>query len=112
MKTLNDTMELGMNDLEIISGGTVGEFEDLFEALSSKTSSNSGMAVLFGSHFPGANNGLAALVEECLDKMYGITADIDLGFCGTGIGSEPNKYTDKATGRSLTHKEVMERILG
>ena len=105
-------MELGMDKLETVSGGTVGEFEDLFEALSSRAVGTDGMAITIGSHCPGANYGLAALVEEYLDKVYGISADIDLGFCGTGIGSDPNKYIDKATGKSMTHSEVMNRICG
>ena len=29
---------------------------------------------------------------------------------GTGIGSDPNKYIEKSTGRRLSHSEVLKRI--
>lgn len=67
---------------------------------------------MFAAHFPGANYGTAELIEEVLDSALGIDADIDLGFLGTGINSKPNKYIDKATGKSLTHQEVLARIGG
>lgn len=53
---------------------------------------------------------IAALVEKCLDERIGIKADISLGFAGTGIGSDPNTYIEKATGRRLSHAEVLQRI--
>ena len=63
-----------------------------------------------GGHVPGTNCGIAALVEKCLDERLGIKAAISLGFVGTGIGSAPNTCIEKATGRRLSHAEVLQRI--
>ncbi len=65
---------------------------------------------MFFGHAPGANNGIATYVEWYLDYYYDIKADISLGFAGTGIGSDPNTYTDKRTGKPMTHDEVLSRI--
>ena len=43
----------------------------------------------------------------------GIEANIDVSFMGVfgfGIGEKHNTYKDKATGESLTHKQVLDRI--
>ncbi|MCR5384857.1 MAG: hypothetical protein K6E72_09515 [Saccharofermentans sp.] len=106
---INNTMELNLNELEIVTGGTVGELEDLVHAF---VCTGSDYGVLFAAHCPGANYGTAKIVEELLNSALGISADIDLGFCGTGINSKPNKYIDKATGKTLTHEEVIARIYG
>lgn len=106
---MNNTMELNLNELEIVTGGTVGELEDLVHAF---VCTGSDYGVLFAAHCPGANYGTAKIVEELLNSALGISADIDLGFCGTGINSKPNKYIDKATGKTLTHEEVIARIYG
>ena len=102
-------MELGMNDLEIVSGGTVREFDDLvYEFVQIPV-----LADLCGTavgHVPGANNVAAYAVELGLEEYLGIKADISLGFCGTGIGSDPNKYIEISTGKSLSHAEVIQRI--
>lgn len=102
-------MELNLNELEIVTGGTVGELEDLVHAF---VCTGSDYGVLFAAHCPGANYGTAKIVEELLNSALGISADINLGFCGTGINSKPNKYIDKATGKTLTHEEVIARIYG
>lgn len=106
---INNTMDLNLNELEIVTGGTVGELEDLVHAF---VCTGSDYGVLFAAHCPGANYGTAKIVEELLNSALGISADIDLGFCGTGINSKPNKYIDKATGKTLTHEEVIARIYG
>lgn len=106
---MNNTMELNLNELEIVTGGTVGELEDLVHAF---VCTGSDYGVLFAAHCPGANYGTAKIVEELLNSALGISADINLGFCGTGINSKPNKYIDKATGKTLTHEEVITRIYG
>ena len=54
---------------------------------------------------------MAAFVESILEDRLGIEADISLGFAGTGIGSDPNTYFDKATGQPLTHQQVLDRIM-
>ena len=110
MTTMNNFKTLEMEELEIVSGGTVTELDELIKAFmgNSYLGDLSGM---FGGHVPGANYGIAALVEECLENHLGIEADISLGFAGTGIGSDPNTYIEKSTGRRLSHGEVLQRII-
>ena len=106
---MNNTMELNFDELNIVTGGTVGELEDLINAF---VYSGSDIGVLVAAHCPGANYGTVEIIEKLLDSRLGISADIDIGLCGTGINSKPNKYIDKATGKSLTHEEVLARIYG
>ena len=102
--------EIELKDLETVSGGTVGEFEELIEAYTNNPYLGEAAGLICG-HIPGVNNGLAALVESSLGNKLGIKADISLGFAGTGIGSDPNTYFDKATGQPLTHQQVLDRIM-
>lgn len=60
-------------------------------------------------HVPGANLTTVDLVKSVLGEMQ-ITAEIDLGWCGTGIGSDKNKYTDRRTGKPMSHRQVISRI--
>ena len=98
-----------MNDreLDIVVGGTVGELDGLVSACAKnpilKTLSGA------GSHVPGANVGVAELMEKQLDKI-GIKADIDLGWGGTGINSKHNTYIEKSTGKSLSQIDVESRL--
>ena len=107
---MTDIMTIGLEELEIVSGGTVGELENLYKAMSSYGFYLDDYASTFSIHCPGANHVLAEIIEEALYLHLGISADIDLGFMGTGINSKPNKYVDIATGKSLTHSEVINRI--
>ena len=96
-------------ELEQVAGGTVGELADLTEAMLDKWP----VLAKFGqgaAHVPGANRALANEVENVLRRDLGIEADISLGFCGTGADSDPNRYKEISTGRSLTHSEVLDRI--
>lgn len=103
------TYEIELKDLETVSGGTVTEFEQLLKAIINKPLVAQAGGLVCG-HIPGVNNGMAALVESILEDRLGIEADISLGFAGTGIGSDPNTYFDKATGQPLTHQQVLDRI--
>ena len=107
--TILKAREIELKDLETVSGGTVGEFEELIEAYTNNPYLGEAAGLICG-HIPGVNNGLAALVESSLGDKLGIEADISLGFAGTGIGSDPNTYFDKATGQPLTHQQVLDRI--
>ena len=109
MTTMNNFKTLEMEELEIVSGGTVTELDELIKAYmgNSYLGDLSGMV---GGHIPGANYAIAAFVEECLENNLGIKTDISLGFAGTGIGSDPNTYIEKSTGRRLSHEEVLQRI--
>ena len=98
---------MSLEELDQVSGGTVGEFEDILKAFSKydmlKTISG------ISTHVPGANKLTVELVQDTLREI-GIEAEIDLGFLGTGIGSKKNKYLAVGSGRSLSHSEVLERI--
>ena len=106
MKLQNDV--LTMENLDEVSGGTVGELEDLTKAMVS----NPVLKVLgtFETHVPGINRIMANQVENILSENLNIEADISLGFLGTGLGSDPNTYTDRKTGQAISHQEVLNRI--
>ena len=106
MKLQNDV--LTMENLDEISGGTVGELEDLTKAIVS----NPVLKVLgtFETHIPGFNRIIANEVEDILKTKLNIDADISLGFLGTGLGSDPNTYKDTATGQNISHQEVLNRL--
>lgn len=72
-----NTMELNLNELEIVTGGTVGELEDLVHAF---VCTGSDYGVLFAAHCPGANYGTAKIVEELLNSALGISADTRRGY--------------------------------
>ena len=106
MKLQNEV--LTMESLDGISGGTVGELEDLTKAMvSNPTLKKLGS---FDTHVPGANRILADQVENILQKDLKIDADISLGFLGTGAGSKNNTYRDMTTGQYISHQEVLNRI--
>ena len=109
MTTMNNFKTLEMEELEVVSGGTVTELDELIKAFMGNSYFGD-LSGLFGGHVPGANYAIAALLEESLESNLGIKADISLGFAGTGIGSDPNKYIEKSTGRRLSHSEVLQRI--
>ena len=46
---------------------------------------------------------------EELDNVTGGNPD-EFNQLGTGFNARPNRYTDKATGRTLTHPEVLSII--
>jgi hypothetical protein len=60
-------------------------------------------------HVPGANKITVGLVEGVLGELQ-VDAEIDLGYLGTGLGSKNNKYTDRRTGKSMSHGQVINRI--
>jgi len=102
---------IDLEELEIVSGGTVGEFEELIKAFLDIPMYRDIFGAV-GGHIPGANNAIAALMENTLEESFGIRADIDLGIAGTGLCSDPNTYVDISTGKSMTHAEVLKRIRG
>ena len=110
MTTTTNTYEIELKDLETVSGGTVTEFEQLLKTIINNPLVAQAGGLVCG-HIPGVNNGMAAFVESILEDRLGIEADISLGFAGTGIGSDPNTYFDKATGQPLTHQQVLDRIM-
>ena len=110
MDAKDNVQAMSETDLEQVAGGTVGEFNDLINALYSVFGDVFADAVV--SHTPGLNAGFRELVTASLEKNYKIKANISLGYLGLGIDSDPNTYTDMTTGKSLTHAEVLKRIKG
>ena len=105
---MTNAMKLNkMNDgeLNIVVGGTVKEFEELLSAFSDNPILKG--AAKLDAHTPGANTLAARLIRKELLKM-GLEADIDLGWGGTGIGSDPNKY--RLNGNRISHKEACDYI--
>ena len=101
--------DIELDELEIVSGGTVTEFQQIMYAYI-ESPVGKYLPSLAGGHIPGLNNASAAIMESRLEEDFDVIADISLGFCGTGIGSDPNTYKDKKTGQPLTHAQVLERI--
>ena len=110
LKKINAELEkLSDEELEKVAGGTVGELEDLTGAMLSNWS----VLEKFGkgaAHVPGTNHLLAREITNILKNDLEISADIDLGWGGTGMGSGANTYKDISTGRKLSHGEVLDRI--
>ena len=99
---------MNAEELEQVSGGTVGELEDLTKAIvSNPTLKFLGKA---GAHVPGANRLVADAVEGVLKDQLNIDADISLGLFGTGAASSKNTYRDIKTGKFLSHNEVLKRV--
>ena len=110
LKKINDQLEqLNDEELEKIAGGTVNELDDLTTAMVSKWPAIATLGKV-AAHTPGLNRILANEAENILKRDLGIEASISLGFLGTGLGSDPNSYRDLATGRGLSHAEVLDRI--
>lgn len=109
MTTMTNYRTLEVEELEIVLGGTVTELDELITTMEGNGIIGDVCGAL-GGHVPSANNAVAAFVKEILDNLFGIRADISLGWAGTGIGSDPNTYIDKATGRKLTHAEAITKI--
>ena len=99
---------MNAEELENVSGGKVGELEELADAIvHNPTLKFLGKA---GAHVPGANRISADAVETLLKDQLNIDADISLGAHGTGIGSKKNTYRDFKTRQLLTHQDVLNRI--
>ena len=100
--------ELKSDELEQVTGGTVKEYEQLISAIAGNDKL-SGLTTA-ATHAPIGNLIASEFLEDFLEDNLGIKTDISLGVLGTGAFSSHNTYTDKRTGRSLTHEEVIEII--
>ena len=107
MKNTMKAKKINEEALAQVAGGTVKEYEELVSAFANNPvlKKIAGLSV----HVPGANKVTVGLVESVLGEMN-IDAEIDLGFLGTGLGSKNNKYSDRRTGQSMTHGQVIDRI--
>lgn len=95
-------------EMEKVSGGTVGELKELTNALLK----NPILKTLgkIEAHIPIANSEVADTVESILKDQLNVDADISLGFLGTGAYSKKNTYRDMQTRQILTHQDVLNRI--
>ena len=101
---------LNIKALEMVTGGTVAEYEELLRACVENNSALAGAAAAC-AHIPGANLVTAQMLESWLSKELKISADIDLGVGGTGMFSKGNTYVDMKTGMGLSHAEVVRRVM-
>ena len=107
-------------EMEKVSGGTVGELKDLTNAMSGNSNCRnfvSGMNAKcrdfvrgISTDFPGTNILKAEHIESFMSKEMGINAHISVGIGGTDVGSEKNTYRDIKSGKFLSHDEVLKRI--
>ena len=105
-------------ELDNISGGTVAQFNDIWEALEKQDGAMGKVDNTLGKildMLPGGKIGKAAwrniaapLAETALKKCYGIDANISIGFVGTGGGESGNSY--KKNGQSISHQDVLNII--
>lgn len=103
--------EMSLDELENVAGGTVKQLNDLIWATCNNPKFPFVGAVAWG-HVPFMSSASATLFEVFLSECYDIEAGINVGFFGTGMGSGPNTYRDKKTGKVLTHAEVVAKIKG
>jgi len=99
-------------ELDNVAGGTLSQMQDLVSAIVKVKSGSSVLGDMMngaGCFLPGFNEINKSYVKETLSRI-GIDAQIDIGWLGYGICSEDNVYTDKRTGKSLSHEEVLSRI--
>ena len=111
-KKLANLEAMSDEELDNVAGGTLGQMQDLMSAIVEVESGSSGLgdfAAGAGCFLPGMNEIEKSIVKKAL-SMIGIDAKIDIGWLGYGICSEDNVYTDKKTGKSLSHEEVLSRI--
>ena len=113
MKLPNDV--LTMEALDEVSGGTCDQLHDLTKALTS----NNNILNFFADAAELAtkiklgclgNIPLAYAMENFLQKDLGIKSNISVGWGGSGFREVNNSYTDMATGKALSHAEVVERV--
>lgn len=103
----NENKEVKKEELDQVSGGTLSEFSDF--ATAGYSSNSDKFFAYIGAHAPVINETVVKRLVAELDSL-GITANIDVGWKGTGIGSGKNTYSDRALGKNISHEEVLERF--
>ena len=99
-------------ELDNVAGGTLGQMQDLYSAIVEVETGSSELGYFAAGAscvLPGMNEINKSMVKKTL-SMIGIDAKIDIGWLGYGICSEDNVYTDKKTGKNISHEEVLSRI--
>ena len=99
--------ELTLKEMETVSAGTIRELDEIISALVKNGIFRTAITAV--SHIPGLNQREIQCVVSSLAK-FGIKAEIDLGFAGTGLGSSANRYFSIANGKAMNHQEVLSAI--
>ncbi len=97
--------QLNTRELETVNAGTVNELTELMQIIASNGVLSAFLTV--HGHTPVLNILDKPSVQELLYDL-GIDSDISVGFLGTGIGSDPNKYVSLKTNEALSHQQVVE----
>ncbi len=98
-------MEMNLEEMEMVSGGTVNELSELLQTIGENGALGAFLKV--HGHTPVLNILDKTPVTELLYDL-GVDADISVGFLGTGIGSDPNKYVSLKTNKALSHQQVIQ----
>ena len=105
-------------ELENISGGTIAQLDDIWNALEKQAGTlgdidNALRKIL--DALPGGSIGTAAwrnvaapLAEKALKDCYGIDSYISIGWLGTGFRESGNRYSKN--GQGLSHQQVLNII--
>ena len=117
---LKNNAKLNFEELNQVAGGTVKEFNEIFDAYNSLGGSylesiSSGARELLDILGPAGSAAKSAVIcalakpfEKALKHDFGIDAYISVGWGGTGFRSTHNRYSKD--GKSLSHQEVIEMI--
>ena len=113
MKLQNEV--LSMEELDNVNGATCEELHELTKAL---TSNNNVLnffadaAELLSKYKAGClgNIPLAYAMQSFLKNDLGINSNVSVGWGGSGFRETHNTYSDRATGASLSHADVLKRV--
>ena len=111
----NIPLAYAMENLDEVSGGTCDQLHELSKALMSNNEILGFFAdaAEFASKYKLGclgNIPLAYAMEDFLAKDMGIKANISVGWGGSGYREVGNSYTDMATGKALSHSDVVQRL--
>lgn len=113
MKLQNEV--LTMEALNEINGGTCDQLHELTKAFTS----NNNILNFFADAAELAtkikvgcigNIPLAYAMENFLKNDMGINANISVGWGGSGFREVGNSYSERSTGKALSHAEVVRRV--
>ena len=113
MKLQNDV--LTVDELNSVNGGTCSELHELTKALTSNSNILNffaDAAELASKYKLGCigNIPLAYAMESFLKNDLGINSNVSVGWGGSGFRETGNTYSDKYTGASLSHADVLKRV--
>ena len=109
MKKIFEEEMMNAEELDNVSGGTVGELEQIVRTFFKNSDFKDSLGTT-STHLPGASILTAEYIESFMSNEMGIDANISVGVGGTGIFSKKNTYRDIKTGKFLSHNEVLKRV--